>query len=127
MDLLLHELVVPLFYQGFCSSSRFGLCLFAGFGHPFRVVAGGGLTDGVDALDALYTIRLSHALAEPSDVFQAIGAEWTLRHVGDDLHRREGGVVEVLLEDVVPRAGFVLVGQDARLGDADLHVGYRVE
>src|SRR3712207_7834957 len=33
----------------------------------------------------------------------------------------------VLLEDIVPGAGLVLVGQDARLGDAHLHMGYRVE
>jgi hypothetical protein len=41
LDLLLLELVVPLFYQSVCSTSCFGLCLFAGFGYLFCVLAGG--------------------------------------------------------------------------------------
>src|SRR3712207_7949766 len=42
-----------------------------------------------------------------------------VRQGSHDLHGVQGGVLEVLLEDVVPGARLVFLGQDARLRDAD--------
>src|SRR5215203_1484464 len=118
-DLPLHEPVHP------CC----GLLprLLAGVGDAPRVVLRSRCCYRVDALDAGDTVCAADPLAELPRVGETADAEWVILEGGDDLHRVECSVLEVPLQDVVSGARLVLLRQDGRLGDADLHVADRVE
>ena len=96
VDLFLLELVVLLFHQLIRPALRFGFSFLMGLRDLFRVLAGGGSSDGVDTFDVLDTVGAGYLFAELFGVLEALGAERVFRDGGDDLHRGEARVVEVL-------------------------------